>query len=512
MKKGSITLFCALSLMLVASLVFALLESARFRGLDYCATLKAEAAIDSVCAEYQPYLWREYGLLFLDGAYGTEEFSVGYVLEQLDHYMETDASTNDWLNNWMGVDLFRLEKAEVLLEGYALAADDEGELFLNYVAGRAKEKLSLGIAEELLAKYQKVSALEEECEDVTEAITKAQKAIAEAKSEWVARREEELIKQEDDEKQDASENDEVVQQPDTSVIDNLFSMAQQLRSESTLHMIFSDESGISSVTFSMSEPMHMRKKQEGTMYLKSEKDWYRKLLVLAYLESYFSNYTSSKEGHLLQYEMEYALCGKGTEEENLACALERILLLREAANIAHILSDGKKMAQIEELASILGLLAGGNYGIVKAVEFGIAGVWAYAESVMDVRALVHGEKIPLVKQEAEWTIALDELHCIWDKGIKAKKCESGLDYTDYLKQLLFWVDNQALAYRMMEVMEFGMRCREEYKNCRMDHMIVMLRYKVKFRGVPVFSEMLLIGSAYRVNYIFSKEIERSYVP
>ena len=485
MKKGSITLFCALSLMLVATLVFALLESARFRGLDYCATLKAEAAIDSVCAEYQPYLWQEYGLLFLDGAYGAEEFSVGYVLEQLADYMESDALANDWLNDWLGLDLLRLEKAEVLLEGYALAADDEGELFLNYVAGRAKEKLSLGIVEDLLTQYQKASALEVERDGVTEAITKAQEAL---------------------------ENDEAGQQPDTSVIDTLFDRAGKMLSESTLHTIFSDVSGISSVSCSVSEPMRMRKKQEGTMYLKSEKDWYRKLLVLAYLESYFSNYTSLKEGHLLQYEMEYVLCGKNTEEENLAGALERMLLLREAANIAHIFSDSKKMAQIEELASISGLLAGGNYGIVKAVELGIAGVWAYAESVMDVRALVHGERIPLVKREAEWTIALDELHHIWDKETKAKKCESGLSYTDYLKQLLFLADNQTLAYRMMEVMELGMRCREEYKNCRMDHMIVMLRCKVKFRGVPVFSEMSSIGSAYRGNYIFSKEIERSYVP
>ena len=103
-----------------------LLESARFRGLDYCATLKAEAAIDSVCAEYQPYLWQEYGLLFLDGAYGAEEFSVGYVLEQLADYMESDALANDWLNDWLGLDLLRLEKAEAPLQ-YSCLENPHGQ-------------------------------------------------------------------------------------------------------------------------------------------------------------------------------------------------------------------------------------------------------------------------------------------------------------------------------------------------------------------------------------------------
>ena len=144
MRKGSITPFCALSLMLVASLLFALLESARFCGLERYAEMKADTAIDSVCAEYQPYLWQQYGLLFLDGAYGTEQFSMGYVIEQLGRYMELNCEVTDWLDNWMGVDLFRMKKGETLLEGYALATDDNGDLFLHYVAQREKENLPLG--------------------------------------------------------------------------------------------------------------------------------------------------------------------------------------------------------------------------------------------------------------------------------------------------------------------------------------------------------------------------------
>jgi len=512
MRKGSITPFCALSLMLVASLVFALLESARINGLNRYAEMKADAAIDSVCAEYQPYLWQQYGLLFLDGAYGAEAFSMGYVMEELEQYMEQNGVKEDWLINWFGVDLFRLEKEEILLEGYALAADDGGELFLNYVAGRAKEKLPIGIAEDLFSQYQEMSSLEAEYGGMEESITKAQDAIGRAKSEWVARQEEELLKKEEAGGWDADADDEEVHPPDTTVIDELLNMVQQLRSENTLHMIFGGLSGVSSVSCELSETMQARDRQEGTMHLSAEKGWYQKLLVLTYLELYFSNYVSPKESHLLCYEMEYVLCGEDTEEKNLAGTLDRLLLLREAANLAHILADSKKMVQIEEMTSVIGLLAGGNYAIAKAVEIGLAGVWAYAESVLDVRALVQGEKIPFLKQESEWTLDLSEIFRAWNKDEKAKMCTGGFDYTDYLKQLLFLTGNQKLAYRMMEVMELGMRGQKEYENCRMDHMIAMLRFKVRWKGVPVFSELITVGEVYQGNYIFSKEIERSYIP
>ena len=513
MRKGSITPFCALSLMLVASLLLALLESARFYGLERYALMKADAAMDSVCAEYQPYLWQQYGLLFLDGAYGTEEFSMGYVMEQMGHYMEPNDTLGDRITNWLGVDLFRLEKEEILLAGYALATDDDGNLFLNYIAQRTKESMPLGMAEDLLVQYRQSAALEKEYGGMEGAITKAKEAVGQAKAEWVARREEQIKQEiENGKRQDMTEQEEVIQPPDTSIIDNLLDLAQQLRSESTLRLILGDLSDVPSDSCGLRESMHSRKKHEGTMYLNLDKDWYQKLLVMSYLESYFSDYISPKEEHLLRYEMEYVLCGKQTEMENLDGTLDRILLQREAANMVHILADSKKMMQIEELASLVAMLAGGNYGIAKAVEIGIAGVWAYAESVLDVRALVRGEKIPLIKQENEWTLGLDELHRAWDKNMKAKMCMEGLTYTDYLKQLLFFTDNQKMAYRMLEVMEMGMQTQKEYENCRMDHMIVMLRFKVRFKGSPVFSELITAGESCWGNYFFSKEIERSYVP
>ena len=152
-RKGSLTPFCALMLILILSLLFVLLESARVYGLQQFSDRKVNASIDSVCAEFQPYLWQQYGVLLLDGSYGTEKFSPGYMLGQLEQELEKNCDTLQA----GGLDLFRLSVKEVLLEGYGLITDDNGELFLNYIAEREKENLPLGIAEELYGQYQETS-------------------------------------------------------------------------------------------------------------------------------------------------------------------------------------------------------------------------------------------------------------------------------------------------------------------------------------------------------------------
>ena len=160
MKRGSITPFCAMSLLLIASLLFALLEVARIYGLDSYATMKAQTVMDSVCAEYQPFLWKQYGLLFLDGAYGTEYFSMDYVTDSLENHMAANCSSGGWLQEKMGTNLFQIEPGKVQLLGYALAADDEGETFLNYIAAREKENMPFQIVEDLYHQFQKRQELE----------------------------------------------------------------------------------------------------------------------------------------------------------------------------------------------------------------------------------------------------------------------------------------------------------------------------------------------------------------
>lgn len=495
MKKGSITLFCALSLMLVASLLFALLESARIYRLDTYAALKAESGMDSLCGVYQPFLWQQYGLLFLDGAFGTGKFSMDYVSEELEKQIKASMDTSGF------------SSCEVVMEGYSIATDSTGELFLNYVAERQKENLPLGIAEDVYQLYHHADEIEQEYAGTEDAIKEAQSVFADIKTEW-QKKVDGLWK----EKENNPEIEVEIINPDTTVIESTWNTVEQMQNSSILNLVFGEMTGLSQKQCRLESTLKERKKEVGTMTVSTEESWYRKILVLLYLEEYFSCYEANQKSHFLDYEMEYVLCGEDSEWENLEGALKRILLLREAANTAYLVQDKEKMALAEALANIVGLMAGENPAVVKVIKAGIIGAWAYCESILDLRSLVMGEKIPLIKKDNEWTMEITNIFSVFDKNVKAKVCSEGLEYADYLKQLLFMTADEELAYRMMEVMEIGMKEQEDYQNCRMDHMLVMLKYKVNFASKPIFQSFITAGKTYNGELLFTKEVQRSYIP
>lgn len=495
MKKGSITPFCALSLMLVASLIFALLESARIYRLDAYAALKAESGMDSLCGAYQPFLWQQYGLLFLDGAYGTEKFSIAYVSEELEKEIKESMDASDF------------SSCETVIEGYSTATDGAGALFLNYVAERQKENLPLGIAEDIYQQYYHADEVALEYTGTEEAIEEAQSVFASIKAEW-----QEEIANLWKWKENNPEIEVEIPTPDTSVIENTWDTVEQVKNSSLLHLVFDEVSGLSQKQCRVESKLEDRKKETGTMTISTEENWYRKILVLSYLEEYFSCYMINPKAHFLDYEMEYILCGEDSEWENLEGALKRILLLREAANTAYLVQDKEKMALTEALANIVGFMAGENPAVVKVIQAGIVAAWAYCESILDLRSLVSGEKIPFIKQEDEWTMEIRNIFSVFDKNAKAKTCREGLGYADYLKQLLFMTGDEKLAYRMMEVMEIGMKQQQSYQNCRMDHMLVTLRYKINFESRPIFQSFITTGKTYNGKLLFTKDVQRSYIP
>ena len=88
-EEGSLTIFSALSLLLILSFLLALLEGARVSGLQMMDTLAADTGMDCVAAEYQTVLWDKYHLLYLDGAYGWDQFDENKVSSRvMDMWLE----------------------------------------------------------------------------------------------------------------------------------------------------------------------------------------------------------------------------------------------------------------------------------------------------------------------------------------------------------------------------------------------------------------------------------------
>ena len=277
-------------------------------------------------------------------------------------------------------------------------------------------------------------------------------------------------------------------------------------------MILGEEAYISDKFSKPEIYMADREKKEGTIYYTGDSDWYQKILVLEYLDKYFSSYTEERDGHYLDYEMEYVLAGKDVEWRNLESVFQKLLLVREVANITYLLKNPERMQQAENLARGIALLVGENPAVIKGIQIGVVAAWAYAESILDVRALVSGEVIPILKTDENWTLDILDVIGVFELNKKAKLCKEGMDYREYIKLLLVTENNETIAYRMMEVMEMSLQKVPDYKNCKMNQMYLAVQYKFHFESNSIFSSLITIGTPMKKGVHFWKEEVRSYIP
>lgn len=499
MRKGSITIFSALSMMLVASLLLALLEAARVYGLDYYAQCMTAAGVESACAEYLPQLWQDYHILALDGGYGSEEFSIENVSDRITHYAEKNLEQNKSLLNLFGTNLFQLELEEVRTIEYQLLTDGKGEVFLNLISETMKETLPETIAQEIYSRYQEGKAVEENGSDAVKEIAKAEETMKDITPELSETAEE-------DEKSFAKNLKTALKAKKT------FEEVSKLQDGGWLKQVLPEDELVSDKYIDLTDSVENRVLNCGTAKVSEEADWYRKLLVLEYLEKYYSCYLEPLEERAFTYEMEYLISGGESDSKNLETVVKRLLTMREAANITYILGNKEMMTIADTIANAVAALCSGNEAVGVIVKVAIVGAWAYLESILDVRTLLSGERISLLKNDEEWTTDVGEIIESFQKTAKAKNCKNGLCYQDYLKQMLFFMGKQKLAYRMLNVMEQNLRQRENYQNYRIDGTLTKLQYQINYKAYPVFSKLVTIGKAQKGQYYFQKEMTFSYIP
>lgn len=510
MKKASITPFCALCLMMVASVLFALLESARVYGLEYYASLKAEAGMDSLCAEYQPLLWEQYGVLALDGAYGTECFTEDYMSERLTELICMQVE-KEKISVQNGIDLLGMSLEKLELKGYALATDQQGKLFFKYIAERMKEELPIGVAESIYKRYLEKDNIGPG--DFEQEIREASDTLQRAKASKWRQIESRVDEAETEEEKELAWSEVwVFNSTPIKMLEELLGTALGIESKGVLTMILGDGAQLSVKESKLMTSMAERKRKEGNIRYTEETNWYDRVLVLEYLDTYFSCHGEVKDGHYLEYEMEYILAGKEQEWKNLEVAFEKLLFAREVANITYLLKNSEKMQQAENVARAIVLLIGENPAAVKVVQAGVVAAWAYAESVADVRTLVSGEKVSFIKKDEEWTLGLSSVFSVFQLDTKAKNCENGMAYKEYLKLLLFTEREETIVYRMLEAMEMSLQEVSDYKNCKMEQMFLAMQYRFHFQSKPLFFSLMTIGNFGEEEFHFWKEELRSYVP
>ena len=119
------------------------------------------------------------------------------------------------------------------------------------------------------------------------------------------------------------------------------------------------------------------------------------------------------------------------------------------------MDSGKRNEALMLATTLVG--ASGNAAAIKAAQYVIMGVWSYGESIVDVRRLLKGDKLNIIKDNSDWQLSLENLlkmNFDWDNiSGKTGSQKSGLSYEDYLGMLLLMMNQTTRNYRVMQAME-----------------------------------------------------------
>lgn len=491
---GSITVFAALSLMLVAQLIFTLLEAARNVEYHKVLQMNTDAALESTFAGYCSPLWEKYRLLGLCAEDSSGNFSLNYVEAELRNLTAANLGSKARNRLLAGDSLITAEMTDAQFSSYLLMTDLQGKVFEKAVVSYMKNNLAYEAAQALYSSYESAKELRDGYGDGEASIGEALDALDSIRnSAEVAM----LGAPPDDAREGGSE-------------ENLLTTVMKAKKRGVLSLVLSNNATLSEAAINTDCAVSGRRLESGIGGRELSGNWYDQVLMNQYLTHYLTDYTDEAADRGLQYELEYLIGGKSEDLANLKIAVAEILAIREAMNLASIVLMPEKQAEALALAT---LLAGVTVNplVIEAVKYGILAAWAFAESVLDLRALLAGDKVAMMKSEVEWTSDLDVIPELLAGFAKAKSSPGGKHYRDYLSLLLFFHSAEKLAMRAMDVQEAAIRRISGYENFRMDCVICEAEVCGTYSYVPIFAGFVTILDERSDRLCIQREAKYSYL-
>lgn len=498
-QNGSITIFLALTLVLILAFLFSMVEAARVNGLAELAKRKLALETQSLFGAYNQELWEYYGLLFLDMSYGTGEPDVRLLEEQL---MEEDYREGNERH------FYQMALKDAQVEAFTLATDKEGAEFRRQACEAAKNQLAQSAVKDMESRIEVWNELESQGSDLEEKWKEALAAEEEA-GEYAEAEEAVSEIQETEENGEEVEDGEIEEkETEESLPENPLGYVAQLKKSSLLAVVMEDPAELSAKSIDTSTSLDNRELFCGNMVAEQGKD-VDKLWFVQYLNQYFSCKTDNKEQErVLDYELEYCIVGKDSDAQNLEAVAKKLLQIRESANFVTIMQDSQKQSMAMKMA-VAAVGFTGFVPLIKAVQIGILLAWCYIESILDLRCLLSGGKVPLIKDSTQWKSDLFHLRESVFQSTYAE-VEEGMVYKEYLQMLLYTTGERQLTYRAMDVVEQNIRVFSGNEAMRMDAMVSAVQVQTVYTATPLFLNVIPMAQKIDGNYYFCETRKIAY--
>ena len=127
-KDGYVTVYLSLSLLVMLSLIFTLIEGIRMQTIRFQTECVMDMGLSSIFAEYHRKLWEQYDLLAMDTTYGYEQADEERTASHLRQYMNMNftASGSNRIPGYK--DLTAVHADNVALSDISYLSDEKGSI------------------------------------------------------------------------------------------------------------------------------------------------------------------------------------------------------------------------------------------------------------------------------------------------------------------------------------------------------------------------------------------------
>lgn len=411
--KGSVTAFLSLVMILIVVFIVECMDAASIQVAKNYRRTDMNRAIESVFAEYQRDLLEEYEIFSIDGTYESGAYTEQNLIDRLIYYGADGMEQ-------------RIDKIQLL-------TDDEAQGFEEQIMRYMEHKYGLDIFESKLSQteiWQQHHSYEEKYRSEYREHEKNLSNILDA--------------------------NEVSLPPDHNPIDKV----GNLKKKSVLDLVMPADRSVSQKLVDVSALVSGREKNQGRGQFQSKGAYFgaaSKMMLGEYLLEHFSSAITKEPKGALDYELEYIYAGKASDRENLKEVLKKLLLVRLASNYSYLQSSASKKSEAKAVSLALCSAA----LLPEAAEVTaqvVLACWAYGESIVDLRSLLKSGHVPLKKDDNSWQLSLSGLMNFEENEriSDGKDNQSGWDYNDYLRMLLYLANKTKMKYRALDIIELNL--------------------------------------------------------
>jgi hypothetical protein len=478
-ETAYLTVYLSLVFGIVLSLFLALIEGAAIGAARTQAELAADLGLDSVFAEYHREILDQYELFFIDSSYGSTSGGIGITEKHLSDYLAKNMDPDKGIDVYGATTYLKLTNPYLEIREVSYASDNYGAVWKAQAVAYMKAVYGGDIINTVKDHIETVKKNEMDTRDVASELKKQ-------KEEFEKALEEKEIIELDTETSDGNSYTKV-----SKLVDKLIS-------GTFLKLVIPSSEKLSQASVRTNDYYSGRVRagkvnsgvglHEGAFGAGGLAD---ELIYGEYLMKVCGNYRNQKEDSVLKYQIEYILYGLSSDASNLSACLATLFAVRSAGNLIAIYSNSGMKAQAEAVSEILCCLIACPE-LTPVLKNILLGVWALAESVADMKNLLDGGKVPLIKKEGQWSLSLSGV--LSGNFFGSGKKEEGLSYQAYLRVLLGLMNQQKKVARSLDIVEMDIRETEGNRYFRIDQCIDYMKVNFGFADAAghdfVFEKMM----------------------